>query len=885
MKILNRKIYEGINIYSHYPVIKLTVDLGYLAKSPTNELGNFNTKLFVHIPSLQEHHCSRGIPGGFISRLNEGTYLGHVLEHVILELQYLAGMEVIYGKTFSTDEENVFEIVYEYTSKEGGLQAANSAIYIVKSLMDNIEVSIENEIRKIKEIAAKFDLGPSCKAIFQAAKSAGIPVCRVGQESILKLGYGKYQKKVEATITQLTSCIGVDIASDKALTKQLLSEAGIPVPRGGVARTENEALEIAGSIGQPVVVKPLDGNQGKGITLDLTDRENIIRAYAVAQNYSDKIIVEKYITGRHYRLLVVGQKVVAASERIPAFIEGDGKHNVQELVEFKNQDFLRGEGHEKPLTKIKIDPVVLMVLAKKDKTLDYIPQKGEIVYLRENANISTGGIAIDVTEEVHQENKELALRAARTIGLDVAGIDMVTKDISRPIEDNEGAVIEVNAAPGIRMHHFPVAGQSRNVAKEIVSMLFPPGAPSRIPIIAVTGTNGKTTTTRMIAHILSKNYHVGMATTDGIYIGGKIYVKGDTTGPQSAKVVLGESTVDIAVLETARGGILREGLGYDISDVGIVTNISSDHLGQGGVECLADLAYVKSIVAETVQKNGYAVLNADDKYVVAMREQVQAPIIYFSNVADNIVVRRHLGVGGKAVFIKNGYIVMAHGNYVKKIAPIRSVPITMRGLAMHNIQNVLAAVAGCYALDIGIDMIKQGLQSFRSTLEDNPGRLNLVEVAGIRVLIDYAHNVAGYESIVKLTKKMKFKKVIGVIGMPGDRPDKNIIDAGFVAGQGFKHIIIKEDEDLRHRQVGEVAALLKQGAQMGGLKEDKIQTILNEADALKSALLLASPEDLVVVFYEKLASVLKVINNPQKSSNLKLCQQPINNKLEAIIIS
>lgn len=860
MKILELKSFEGVNIFSHYPVIKLTVDLGDFSQLPTREYGDFNSKLLASIPGLQEHYCSRGVPGGFVSRLQEGTYMGHVLEHVILEIQHMAGMEVIYGKTLSTKEENVYEIIFEYKSKEGAIQAAYSALNMVERLLIHMEINVEEEVKKVKETAGKFDLGPSTKAIFCAAKELGIPVTRLGEGSILQMGYGKYQKKVEATITGFTACIGVDIASDKALTKEILAEAGIPVPEGGVARTEYEALEIARKIAGPVVVKPFDGNQGKGVALNLFKEDDILRTFAVAQNYSDRIIVEKYITGRHYRLLVVGDKVVAASERIPAFVEGDGYHNVRELVNITNLNPERGHEHEKPMTKIKIDPVVLMVLAKKGKSLEYVPEKGELVYLRENANISTGGVAVDVTDEVHPDNQMIAIRAAGIVGLDVAGIDLVTENISIPVSPDWGAVIEVNAAPGIRMHHYPYIGQPRNVAKDIVRMLFPKGESFRIPIVSITGTNGKTTTTRMINHILNlKGFRVGMTSTDGIYVQNRLIKKGDTTGPRSARVVLNEPTVDIAVLETARGGIIREGLGYDYSDVGIITNISSDHIGQGGIESLDELAHIKTLVVEAVKNNGYAVLNADDNYVVTMRERVKASVIYFSGVADNIIVRRHLGEGGKAVFIKNGYILFATGNKVRKVASVKAIPATLNGMAVHNTLNALATVSGCIALGLSIKDIRDGLLSFKTDLNDNPGRLNLLNIEGIKVLVDYGHNVAAMHSIIELVKKMRVKKVIGVIGVPGDRSDDNMIDVGFVAGKGFKQIVIKEDADLRGRKSGEVAELLKKGVIKSGLKEDKITIIKNEGSAVKEALLKANPEEMVVVFYEKLEVVMKAI--------------------------
>ncbi len=860
MEIIEIRVLEGANIYCYSPVVKAKIDLGEYRDVSTEDIPGFAEKLQVQMPTLAEHYCSRGKPGGFVERLREGTYLGHVIEHVSLELQHLAGMDVIYGKTTSAETPGIYYVVTEYESKEGGIRAIQAAVRVVAALLKNKLVDLAAEVAAIRQAADRTGLGPSTAAIAREAAKRGIPVMRLGEGSILQLGYGKYQQKVEATITGQTKCVGVDIACDKVLVKQLLAESGIPVPWGGVARTEWEALEIARQIGDAVVVKPFDGNQGKGVALNLTKRDEIARALEVALQISPRAIIEKYIKGKHYRMVVVGNRVIAASERIPAFVVGDGHSSVRELVDIVNMDPLRGENHEKPLTKIKIDPIVIMVLARKGLTPDSVPGEGEIVYLRENGNISTGGIAVDVTGKVNPDTVQLVQRAVRLVGLDVAGVDLVARDIEQPLLPDNGALIEVNAAPGIRMHHYPAKGKSRNVAGAIVDMLFPPGTRSRIPIISVTGTNGKTTVTRMITHILRETGQiVGATTSDGVYINGRKIVDGDTTGPQSARVILRDPSVEVAVLETARGGILRAGLGYDYSDVGIVTNISKDHLGLEGIETLEDLAMVKSVVAEAVHKKGTAVLNADDVHVAAMAERVRSGIVYFSTAADNVIIRRHLGAGGTAVFVKNGSIVKATGVKTEKILPVKHISATFGGLVKHNLLNALAAAAGCVALGVDTEAVRDGLLSFKSDETCNPGRFNVFDTGVFRVVLDYGHNVEGFLNTLQTVKKLNPKRVIGVVGMPGDRRDVDIIEAGGIIAQYCDEIIIKEDKDLRGRKSGEVAGLMRQAAVKAGMEEDRATICLSETDAVEDGLSRARKGDIVVVFYEKLAPLQELV--------------------------
>lgn len=860
MHIIEIRPIEGANIYCHRPVIKMKLDLGEYSQLTTRDIPGFAARLLECMPSLNEHYCSRGRQGGFVERLHEGTFFGHVTEHVALELQHLAGFNVIYGKTVRADSNKAYYVITEYESKEGGIQALKSAVNIICDLLDNVKVDISSEISKVREMADKYGLGPSTAAIVREAAKKGIPVMRLGEGSILQLGYGKYQQKIEATITGKTNCIGVDIACDKVLVKQLLAESGIPVPWGGVARTENEALEIAEKIAGSVVVKPFDGNQGKGVALNLSSKSEIIRALEVALTISPKAIVEKYIEGHHYRLTVVGDRVVAAAERIPAFVVGDGYSTISQLVDLINMDPLRGNGHEKPLTKISIDSVVLMVLAKRGMAPDSVPAAGEVVYLRENANLSTGGIAIDVTGKVHPETVQLVLRAVRMVGLDVAGVDLVAKEINKPLSPDNGAIIEINAAPGIRMHHYPAKGMPRNVAGAIVEMLFPQGSKSRIPIVSVTGTNGKTSVVRLIGHVIQgMGSVVGVTTSDGIYINGQKIVTGDTTGPQSARVVLRDPSVEYAVLETARGGILRAGLGYDFSDIGIITNISSDHLGLQGIETLEDMAYVKSVVAEAVHKNGKVILNADDIHVASMVDRIRAEVIYFSLSPDNAIVRRHLGCGGTAIFIKKGNIIISQGIKTQKVLPVKHIPCTYGGVIQYYVQNILAAVAGCVGLGISIEHIREGLLSFSADETINPGRFNIFEMGNFKVIVDYGHNQEGYLSALQAVKKLKPERVIGILGMPGDRKDNDIVCTAKIAAEYCDYFILKEDANLRGRKAGEVAAIMKDALLESGISKEHIEILLPEVVAAHKGLEMAEKGDIVIIFYEKFEPILKLI--------------------------
>ncbi len=873
MLLQDLKAISGRNIYSHYPVVRMVLRLDHLADQPTTAYPGFNDLLLQMLPGLDQHSCSRGYTGGFVERLHEGTYLAHVIEHVAIELQELLGIPSRYGKTRRTLVPGVWEVVFEYRAREGALAAAELAVEIVEAALQKQTVEIAPRLVTIKRRIARTELGPSTQAVCTAAKSRGISVWRLNDDSLVQLGTGCHQRRIQATTTGLTSAIAVDVACDKTLTKQVLSACGIPVPYGDLARTEEGAICIADELGGPVVVKPCDGNQGKGVTLNLTTHEEVRTAFRVAMSYSDRgVIVERYVEGRHYRVLVVGDRVIAVSERIPAHVVGDGVHTIRELVEQVNMDPRRGEEHEKPLTKIKIDPVSLMLLARQNMTVSYVPQLGERVFLRENANLSTGGTAIDRTDEIHLANCELAVRAARIVGLDIAGIDLVTADITQPMIASGGSVIEVNAAPGIRMHHYPEQGKPRDVGGAIVDHLFPEGAISEIPVIAVTGTNGKTTTTRLIAHALRSRYRqVGMTCTDGVYIGDLCVEKADATGPKSAQVLLRDPLVEVAVLETARGGIIRNGLGYNLANVAVITNVTNDHIGQDDIEDLDELVHVKALVAEAVTADGTVVLNADDPNWRILAERARRQVIYFSMQAQNMVVRHHLAAGGRAVFCRRGQLIFAQGADEQVLLDLSAIPITFDGKAEHNVANSMAASAALWAFGLSLDEIRPALSNFAPSLEHNPGRQNLFDLDGIQVMVDYGHNEDGYRHTLALARRCSPRRLVGVIAVPGDRQDSDILTIGALAGSGFDQIYVKEDSDLRGRSKGEVADLLRRACLTGGASPERLELILEEGQAVERAVLMGEAGDMIVVFYEKLEVVLAALERAQtqRQSNAK----------------
>lgn len=856
MDIKDIVIYRGKNIYSHKPTMKMIVDIGKYGEIPTKDIRGFNKRLLDAFPGLKTNTCGLGYVGGFLDRLKEGTYLAHVLEHVILDLQNSLGYDVKYGKTRILEEPSTYYLVYEYENEVTGLECSKAAVFILNCFLNGENIYIEEFLDYLKKVSIDAQLGPSTAAIVEEAKKRNIPVTRIGYDSLIQLNYGKLSRMVESTLTDATSCISTDIASNKQLAKSILSENKIPVPYGKVVYSEISAVMAAKQIGMPVVIKPFDANQGKGVTLNLNSEEEIKDAFREAAKYSSGIIVEKFIKGRDYRILVVGGQVKAAAERLPACVTGDGKHNIKELIDITNMDENRGESHEKMLTKIKLDTVAKNILKRKGIDEFYVPQKEEVIVLRENANLSTGGTAIDCTDQIHPDNALIAVRAAKAIGIDIAGIDFVAEDISESILKSDGAVVEVNSAPGIRMHLYPSVGQPRNVAKDIVDWLYPSNKSVNFPIVSVTGTNGKTTTVRLISHTLSlMGKTVGMTSTSGTFVNEKCICKGDNSGPLSAKALLSNKEIDVAVLETARGGMIRDGLGYDLADVGLITNITEDHLGVDGVETTQDLAFVKSLVVEAVKEKGYAVLNAEDGMTDYILGRVKTNVILFGKSKD--IMQKFDRTNDIHIYIEDGFIIINHNKDAIKVVNINEIPITHHGMIACNVENCLAATSALYALHVPVEMIASGLVSFK----ENAGRFNLFDMQKYKVMLDYAHNKSGYEAVIQACKVLEHKKLIGVIGMPGDRPDQAIQEVGKICANSFEKIYIKEDSNLRGRNQNEVANLLKNTILKNGFSADKIVTIPSETEALKEATSHATQGDLIVVLYEKLEPLKQLLGN------------------------
>ena len=866
MEILSIRTYKGKNIYSHKSVIRAEVDVGELYDTPTCKIGQFNERLLGMLPGLRKHYCSLGYEGGFKQRLEEGTYLTHVTEHMVLEMQCLQGYDVHFGRSRQMNSPSNYYMVFEFKNEKYAVECLLTAIDMVNMLVGGIMPDIEEIFRHLAKTAAETDLGPSTSAIFNEAQKRSIPVACLENSSVLQLGNGKFTHYMEASLTDGPGCIPVDIAGNKHLTKRILSDAGIPVPTGDIAYTLKSAVSAAALLGYPVVLKPFDANQGKGVFTDINSIEELEAAFATATRFSRAVIVEKHITGRDFRLLAVGGRIVAAAERVPPNITGDGRHTVRELVDIENNNPLRGFDHEKPLTKIKLDDMSKQVMAKAGFSENSIPDAGCRVMLRFNGNISTGGTAIDCTGEVHPHNAWLAVKAAELLHLDVAGIDITCEDISKPVTDENGAVIEVNAAPGLRMHLYPSVGIPRNVAGDILEYLFPENCSHSIPIISVTGTNGKTTVTRMIEHTLAlSGKAVGSTNTSGVYVNGECILKGDNTGACSAAMVLRDKRIEAAVLETARGGIIKKGLGYDLADVGVVVNISDDHLGIDGINTLEELAMVKSLVTEAVKPDGYAVLNADDGMTPMLMSRITCKPLLFSRKNTNPLILKQLEAGMPVVYTREGSLYFAGGTEKERvIACINEIPITFNGTAECNIENSLAAASALLAAGIPVKAVKSGLTSFKPDCRRNPGRFNMFDMGNFSVMVDYGHNPSGYRAVVQMMKGMAAGAYIGVIGMPGDRKNENVIEVGQFCGRSFSRLYIKEDNDLRGRDAGEVADLLYNAAVTAGMDTKDVSVIYSETVALEVAIMEAKPGDLVVVFYEDLEPVLGVIEKCRK---------------------
>lgn len=864
MKILKIQTLRGPNYWSirRHKLVVMRLDLEDLADKPSDLIPGFYEGLIGVLPSLDDHFCSPGCRGGFLQRVQQGTYMGHIVEHVALELQTLAGMNVGFGRTRETATPGIYQVVIEYLDEQAGRYAARAAVRLCQSIVETgsyPEAELAQDLQDLKEMCSDSALGPSTETIVKEAEARGIPWRYLNARALVQFGYGIYSKRIQATLSDYTGILGVELACDKENTKQVLRDAGVPVPRGTVVYYLDDLQDAIADIGgYPIVIKPLDGHHGKGITLNINCWEQAEIAYDAAKQESKGVIVERYYTGRDHRVLVVNGKLVAVAERVPAHVVGNGKLTISELIEETNRDPRRGTGHENVLTKIELDRTSWDLLKEQGYNLDTVLQKGQICYLKATANLSTGGIAVDRTDDIHPENVWIAQRVAKIIGLDIAGIDVVTADISQPLRETGGVIVEVNAAPGFRMHVCPSEGLPRNVAAPVLDMLFPPGTPSRIPILAVTGTNGKTTTTRLLAHIYKQTgLTIGYTTTDGTYIGDYLVEKGDNTGPQSAQMLLHDPTVEVAVLEAARGGILRSGLGFDASDVGVILNVAADHLGIGDIDTLDQLANLKCVVAEAVLPKGYAVLNADDPLVVAMAKRTKAQIAYFSMNPDNEILKAHTGQGGVAAVYENGYLSILKGDWTLRIEQAVNVPLTMAGKAPFMIANALAASLAAFVQGVGIDAIRRGLTTFRASASQTPGRMNLFNLGSYHALIDYAHNPASYEALGNFIRNWPGER-IGVVGGPGDRRDEDFVTLGKLSANIFDRIMVKEDDDTRGRDRGAAAGLIVQGIKQA--KPDcRYETILDETTAINTALDSATPNSLVVILPETVSRAIQLI--------------------------
>ncbi|MBX2934912.1 MAG: cyanophycin synthetase [Ferruginibacter sp.] len=863
MKIVEIKVLRGPNYWSvrRTKLIQMKLDLEEMEQRPTNKIEGFRQRLEAMFPSMIEHRCSVGTRGGFFERVDEGTWMGHVIEHIALEMQTLAGMDTGFGRTRGTGKEGEYYVCISYMEEDAGVYAAKAAVRVAQALTDNVTYDLAADIMKLREIREDTRLGPSTGCIVDEAAKRGIPYIRLNKHSLVQLGYGVHQKRIRATIASTTSNIAVDIACDKEETKNLLDAAEIPVPKGDVIRTEAGLKDVIDRIGYPIVIKPIDGNHGKGNTTNIINWEQATKALAAAKEYGRSVIVEKYITGFDFRVLVINYKFICAALRTPAAVVGDGKNTIQYLIDEVNKDPRRGYGHEKVLTQITIDQFTQKMLDEKNYTLDTIPQKGEQVLLKPTANLSTGGTSTDVTDEVHPANIIMCERIARIIGLDICGIDIMAKDLRSPVRESGGAILEVNAAPGFRMHIDPSIGLPRNVAEPVVDMLFPKGSAGTIPIIAITGTNGKTTTTRLTAHIAkTAGYKVGYTTSDGVYIQNQLMMKGDCTGPVSSKFVLKDPTVDFAVLECARGGILKSGLAFQNCDVSIVTNISADHIGLGGIDSMEQMAKVKAVVPETTFKHGYAILNADDDLVYAMKDGLSCNVALFSMDEKNPRIVEHTKDGGYASVFENGYITIMKGTWKIRVLKVTDIPVTYGGKAVHNIMNCLPAVLSTYFWrNIEIEDIRLALQTFVPSTTQTPGRLNLFQFKNFQFLVDFAHNPAGLELLCDFVSKLDGEPKVGIISGTGDRRDEDIKELGKISGKHFDEIIIRQDKNLRGRTAEEIVNLLVEGIKETQPKEIPIQIIYNEKEAIMHAYENAKPGSLITIMCDVVAEALDLI--------------------------
>jgi cyanophycin synthetase len=875
VRIISTRRLRGPNAYLARPVLVARVELGELTERETTEVDGFATRLLAMLPGLAEHHCAEGAPGGFVTRLRAGTYFGHVSEHTALELSTRLGRAVTFGRTVGTGEPGVYDVITECPRDEPAASALprrllESAIEVVQAVLTGAEPDCDEVLAELREEYERSLLGPSTDGIAAAARARGVPVERVGASSLLRLGHGVRSRRVWAAMTDQTSAVAVDVAGDKQLTRQLLDDAGVPVPLGGPAGSADDAEELFAELGPPVVVKPRDGRQGTHVYLGLRDADAVRAAYEAAAAMSPEVVVEQQFDGVDYRVLAVGGRIVAAAQRVAAHVVGDGSTDIAGLVEQANTDPRRGAGHGRPLTSLAVDDSATALLARQGHLPCSVPPPGETVWLRENANLSTGGTAIDVTDRVHPDVADLCRRVTALIGLDIAGIDLRLPDIADPLPAVPssgrvaGGVIEVNAVPGLRMHLEPTTGTPRDVAGAIVEALYPGGDDGRIPSVAITGTNGKTTTARLTAHLLARHrLRVGLTTTDGVCVGGRLVRQADATGPRSAQAILGDPTVEAAVLETARGGMMREGLGYDWTEVGVITNVTADHLGQDGLRTIADIADVKALVAERVRAGGTLVLNADSPPV---RELVDRPrtraaqkrVVWFTVEPDSPLVVAHRAGGGHAYLLKDGWLTEAIGDRETRLLRVQDLPGGFGGAARHAMANALAAAAAARALGVPCALVADGLRTFQPD-SDNPGRGMLLRHPKVSFLVDYAHNPAAIGAVTDTLRRLRApERTLAVVTLPGDRSDDLLAESARVIAAGFDRVVLYEDTDRRGRAPGEVRALLRReiyDARPGV----RCTETADAAGAIAAAVEMAEEGDLVLVLYEKADDILAAL--------------------------
>ena len=842
-------------------LIVMKLDIEELEHKPTNEIEGFLDRLQTMFPTMISHRCSPNIEGGFFIRVKEGTWIGHVIEHIALEIQTLAGMDCGFGRTRGTGTRGVYNVVFSYMEEAVGTYAAKAAVRIAEAIVNGEQYDLEPDIRTMRELREDVRFGPSTGSIIDEAVARDIPFIRLDSQSLVQLGYGKNQVRFRATMTNHTSSIAVDLASNKDETKRMLHDAAIPVAKGVCISSIEDLEHSVNKIGFPLVFKPLDGNHGKGASINVKTMEEAHAAYDHAKKYSRKIIIERFISGYDFRVLVINHKFIAAALREPAHVVGDGVSTIQQLIEKENKDPRRGYGHENVLTEISIDRETLEQLAKHEFTLETILNKEEKCYLKGTANLSTGGTSTDITDIVHPHNIFICERISRIIGLDICGIDIMASNLSEPLETTGGVVLEVNAAPGFRMHLAPAKGLPRNVAAPVIDMLYPEGKSCRIPIIAITGTNGKTTTTRLISHIVKNNgYKVGFTTSDGIYVGNSMLTKGDTTGPVSAEFILKDPTVEFAVLETARGGILRSGLGFSRCDVGVVTNIQADHMGLSDINTLEDMAKVKGVVVESIKRDGFAVLNADNKYCVSLGKAASCNVAYFSMDENNPVIIEHCKNRGIACIYENGYITIKKGDWKFRVEKVTTIPLTFGGRVSFMIYNVLAATLASYVYGFTIEDIRMSLETFIPSSAQTPGRMNIFDFKEYKVMIDFAHNADGFRGIQEFLSTVESPYKIGIITGTGDRRDDDIRDLGRISAQMFDHIIIRQDKFLRGRQAEEIVSLLVEGIDEVNPKQS-YEYIPKEVEALKHALSMAKPGTFITALSDVIDNAIDVVQS------------------------